>query len=59
MTRKHLHRYLSEAEFKYNNRKLTDGERTLKLIQAADHRCLTYKEQTAKNRDDQGRFTDR
>lgn len=59
VSRKHLHRYLSEAEFKYNNRKLTDGERTVKLIQAADHRHLTYKEQTSKNRDDKGRFTDR
>ena len=29
VSRKHLHRYLSEAEFKYNNRKLTDGERTV------------------------------
>ena len=24
-SRKHLHRYLSEAEFKYNNRKHTDA----------------------------------
>jgi transposase-like protein len=47
VSRKHLHRYLSEAEFKYNNRKLTDGERTVKLIQAAsDNRRLTYATQT-------------
>lgn len=59
MSRKHLHRYLSEAEFKYNSRGLNDGERTVKLIQAADHRRLTYKQQTSKNRDDKGRFTDR
>jgi transposase-like protein len=45
VSRKHLHRYLSEAEFKYNNRKLTDGERTQKLIQAATVRRLTYADQ--------------
>jgi transposase-like protein len=49
VSRKHLHRYLSEVEFKYNNRKLTNGERTVKLIQACDHRRLTYKQQTEKN----------
>jgi transposase-like protein len=59
VTRKHLHRYVSEAEFKYNNRKLNDGERTVKLIQACDHRRLTYKQQTGKNRDAKGRYTDR
>ena len=47
VSRKHLHRYLSEAEFKYNNRHLTDGERTAKLIQACDQRRLTYAEQVA------------
>ncbi len=59
VSRKHLHRYLSEADFKYNNRKLTDGERTVKLIQAAEGRRLTYREQANKNRDALGRFTDR
>jgi hypothetical protein len=50
VSRKHLHRYASEAEFKYNTRGLTNGERTVKLIQSADHRRLTYKQQTT-NRD--------
>jgi hypothetical protein len=59
VSRKHLHRYLSEIEFKYNTRRMTDGDRTVKLIQAADHRRLTYKEQTAKNRDAKGRYSDR
>ena len=45
--RKHLHRYVSEVEFKYNNRGLSDGERTIKLIQAAAQRRLMYKDQTA------------
>ena len=47
VSRKHLHRYVSEVEFKYNNRGLTDGERCVKLIQACDHRRLTYAEQTS------------
>jgi hypothetical protein len=48
VTRKHLHRYVSEVEFKYNYRALTDGERMVKLIQAAtDNRRLTYKQQIA------------
>jgi hypothetical protein len=54
VSRKHLHRYVSEVEFKYNNRKLTDGERTVKLIQACDSRRLTYQDQTTK-RDRRGR----
>lgn len=54
VTRKHLHRYVSEVEFKYNNRNLTDGERTVKLIQAAENRRLTYGDQTATKRN--GRF---
>ena len=55
VSRKHLHRYVSEAEFKYNTRNLSDGERTVKLIQAADHRRLTYAKQTS-NRDSNGRI---
>jgi transposase-like protein len=55
VSRKHLHRYVSEVEFKYNNRGLTDGERTVKLIQACDHRRLTYADQTA-IRDENGHF---
>jgi hypothetical protein len=41
VSRKHLHRYLSECEFKYNNRGISDGERTVKLIQSAVDRRLT------------------
>jgi transposase-like protein len=58
VSRKHLHRYLSESEFKYNTRKLTDGERTAKLIQAAQGCRLTYREQTAV-RDKRGRIMKR
>jgi transposase-like protein len=54
VTRKHLHRYVSEVEFKYNNRDLSDGERTVLLIQAAENRRLTYGEQTSNHKN--GRY---
>lgn len=57
VSRKHLHRYLSEAEFKYNTRKLNDGERTVKLIRATVNRRLTYAQQIARPRDAKGRYT--
>jgi transposase-like protein len=56
VSRKHLHRYVSEAEFKYNNRDLNDGERTAKLIQAAEHRRLTYAEQISNRDAETGHF---
>jgi transposase-like protein len=57
VTRKHLHRYLAECEFKYNTRKLSDGERTAKLIRATVGRRLTYAQQIARPRDAKGRYT--
>jgi transposase-like protein len=48
VSKKHLHRYVSEVEFKYNNRHLDDGERTVKAIQGAETKRLTYKEQTGR-----------
>jgi transposase-like protein len=45
VSRKHLHRYLSEFEFRYNSRHVDDGERTRRAIQSADGRRLTYKQQ--------------
>jgi len=48
VSRKHLHRYVSEVEFKYNNGNLNDGERTVKLIQSCDRRRLTYRQQAEK-----------
>lgn len=44
-SRKHLHRYASEVEFKYNTRALNDGERLVRLIQESTGRRLTYKQQ--------------
>ncbi|MFN2603966.1 MAG: transposase, partial [Gemmatimonadaceae bacterium] len=48
VSQKHLHRYVSESEFKYNHRKLDDGERTVCAIRGADGKRLTYKQQTGK-----------
>lgn len=46
VSRTHLHRYLAEFDFRFNNRKIEDGERVKRAIQAADGRRLTYKQQT-------------
>jgi transposase-like protein len=47
VSRKHLHRYLSEFQFRFNNRDLTDGERAVAAIKAAQGKRLTYAEQVA------------
>ncbi len=46
VSRKHLHRYVAQAEFLYNTRGLDDGARLALAIQAADNKRLTYKQQT-------------
>jgi transposase-like protein len=43
---KHLHRYLSEFQFRYNARKVDDGERVVRAIQKADGKRLMYRDQT-------------
>ena len=45
VSRKHLHRYLCEFEFRYNTRKIDDGARTAAAIKKADGKRLTYKAQ--------------
>lgn len=47
VSKKHLHRYLSEFEFRYNTRKLQDGERLTRAIKAADGKRLRYAEPIA------------
>ncbi len=42
VSREHLHRYLSEFDFRYNTRKVTDGERTTRMIQQSAGKRLTY-----------------
>lgn len=41
---KHLHRYLAEFEFRYNTRKITDGERAVLAIRGGEGKRLTYRQ---------------
>jgi transposase-like protein len=43
VSKKHLHRYLAEFEFRYNTRSLDDGSRTLQAIQKAEGKRLLYR----------------
>jgi transposase-like protein len=45
ISREHLHRYVAEAAFIYNARKVTDSERVTLAIKAGDGKRLTYREQ--------------
>ena len=40
---KHLFRYLNEFDYRWNTRKMTDGERTVRVIEAAPKKRLTYR----------------
>jgi transposase-like protein len=40
----HLPRYLAEFEFRYNARKMNDGDRTIAVIQSAEGKRLMYRE---------------
>lgn len=40
----HLGRYVSEFEFRYNARKLSDKQRPVLLVQGAEGKRLTYKQ---------------
>lgn len=42
VSRHHLHRYLSEFEFRWNHRKVDDGERTLAAIRGGEGKRLFY-----------------
>jgi transposase-like protein len=42
ISKQHLHRYLDEFDFRYNARKITDGERTALAVQGAEGRRLSY-----------------
>lgn len=46
VSREHLHRYLWQFDFLWNNRQLNDGERTALAIREADGKRLMYKEPT-------------
>lgn len=44
VSKKHLHRYLNEFDFRFNARKISDGERTVKAIESVSGKRLMYKE---------------
>jgi len=44
VSKKHLHRYLNEFDFRYNARGIQDGERTLLAIKGVTGKRLTYRE---------------
>lgn len=48
VSKKHLHRYVSEFDFRWNARKLNDGERTVLAIQKATGKRLMYRQPVAK-----------
>jgi transposase-like protein len=52
VSRKHLHRYVSEVEFKYNNRGLSDADRMVKLIQSSENRRPTHAGQVSRHTSD-------
>ncbi len=43
-SKKHLHRYLSEFDFRWNHRKVVDGERTLEAIKGIEEKRLMYRD---------------
>lgn len=43
MSKKHLHRYCEEFAFRWNQRKVTDGERMVSAIEGAEGKRLLYK----------------
>lgn len=44
VSKKHLHRYLNEFDFRFNARKINDGERTLEAIKGIEGKRLMYKQ---------------
>jgi hypothetical protein len=43
VSRQHLHRYLSEFDFRYNSRETTDGERAELALKGAEGKRLTHR----------------
>lgn len=44
VSKEHLHRYMSEFEFRYNHRQVEDGQRIRSAIQASEGKRLLYRE---------------
>jgi transposase-like protein len=54
----HLHRYVNEFGFRWNTRKLNDGERIAKAIKMAEGKRLTYYQPTSRFRPTPSDFAD-
>ncbi len=48
VSRKHLHRYVAEFDFRWNARKVDDGERLARAVRSAEGKRLRYREPIAK-----------
>ena len=46
VSKKHLHRYVNEFDFRWNARKMSDGDRTVLTVQGTKGKRLDYKELT-------------
>jgi len=44
VSKEHLHRYVSEFDFRWNTQNLNDGERTVEAIKGASGKRLRYSE---------------
>ena len=44
VSRKHLHRYVAEFEFRWNTRKLDDGARIKALVSGSEGKHLMYRQ---------------
>jgi len=42
VSKKHLHRYIGEFDFRWNTRRLSDGDRTVAAVQGAAGKRLDY-----------------
>lgn len=48
VSKKHLHRYLAEFDFRFNARYITDGERTIEAIKGFSGKRLMYRDSSKK-----------
>lgn len=49
VSRAHLHRYVTEFQYRYNTRKLNDGDRVSDLIRSTQGKRLMYRESRARS----------
>ena len=49
MSKQHLHRYCNEFSFRWDHRRVTDGERTVSAIEGAAGKRLAYREMVGAN----------